>query len=385
MLSRSYYPWIGGSERQAQTLSEHLQRLGWLVHVITCKHKKGYSVVAEDSINGVPVHRVSSKGPVRLSGILYAISGFWYLIRHRNLCRGSVFYAHDIGSPAWLAVLARYFFAGYALVKIRSQKKAYETFWSRVQIRWLSRFCDAFIVVNDDGDQILDGFDVPTSKRWRIPNGVDTEKYCPATSEAKTRIRELLGFSTDASIFILVGRLNHVKGHDILIEACRQLNENRGNILFVIAGDGPEKTKLNQLVEKYNLQERVHFAGRIEEPLLYYQAADIFVLPSRGEGLSNAMLEAMACGLPTICSSVGGAVEWVQSNRNGFLFPPANATELYNALVAILSVKERWNEMGNFSRNYIAKELGMVEVSHRFHVQITEELFKVVSSKHTNC
>lgn len=105
----------------------------------------------------------------------------------------------------------------------------------------------------------------------------------------------------------------------------------------------------------------------------YYKAADLFLLPSHSEGLSNAMVEAMASGLPSICSAVGGALEWIRHGANGFLFSPGDARELGDAIGDMLSCKDRWQEMGRVSRRLVEDELTFSATGRRLLQGLADE------------
>jgi glycosyltransferase involved in cell wall biosynthesis len=111
------------------------------------------------------------------------------------------------------------------------------------------------------------------------------------------------------------------------------------------------------MIDSLGLRESVLMRGMQRDVREYYWAADVFVLPSRTEGLSNAMLEAMACGLPSVCTSVGGTPDWVRHGDNGMLCSPEDPVELQCTLVDMLNNQTEWEAMGLYSRNLAEREL----------------------------
>lgn len=200
------------------------------------------------------------------------------------------------------------------------------------------------IIANSKG---LKDLTLQTDRRHTIeviPNGVDVEHFVPRT-DAPT--------SSDAVIHLTLGasRLTDRKGIKYLIEAIHLLR-NECQFSLEIIGDGNAKKRLERLVTEYALESSITFVGRIprEDTLAYYQRADIFVLPSLNEGMSNAMLEALACGLPMVTTRTGGAEELVIDGDNGFLVEQRDAQDLARALRILATDAVLRARMGEKSR-----------------------------------
>lgn len=149
-----------------------------------------------------------------------------------------------------------------------------------------------------------------------IYNGIDTEKFKPnLDKKANTKIK-----------IISVGRLHEIKNYDNLIKSIKDLPNSE----LTLIGEGRQEQELKKLAKELNLN--VNFVGRKsqEEIVCYLQNADIFVLPSLHEGMSNSILEAMACGLPIIATNVGGSKELVQ--ENGFIIEKESVSAIIEAL-----------------------------------------------------
>ena len=361
MVIGSFYPLIGGAERQAQGISEHLAELGWDVHVVTRRHNKMYGFYGsekEEVIRGIKIHRIFSIGPGYIGSILYFLGGLLLIARHRQKC---VYYAHDIGAPAWISLIARFLFGGVCIVKIRSEIGRYFlSRWRSWQLKWIARLVDKFILVSEVSKRVLIEKGVPDDKMWFIPNGVDTKIFCPPTETVKQSVRAELNIPAHRFVILGVGRLTLIKGFDVLIEACASFPlDILQRVQVIILGGGSERPRLEGLVREREIEHHFRFEGRQKQVYRYYTATDLFVLPSRSEGLSNALLEAMACGLPVVASRVGGNSDWIEPGKNGFLFTSENSEELCRCLIKLIEDRDRCIEMGKSSRLLVEQELSL--------------------------
>lgn len=182
------------------------------------------------------------------------------------------------------------------------------------------------------------------------PNGVDVHRFAPASDRAAIRAR--LGLTSDQQIILCVGNYKPVKGQDVLLDAAAMLPaglKEKVTVVFIGRDD------LNgELQRRAAALSHPCFATRFitdcDEPLPWDQAADLFVLPSRWEGLSNALLEAMACELPVIATQVGGNVDAIEHERSGLLVPPDDAGALADAMTSLLTDSAKAGAMGRAAR-----------------------------------
>jgi glycosyltransferase involved in cell wall biosynthesis len=178
-----------------------------------------------------------------------------------------------------------------------------------------------------------------------IHNGLDLSDWNPLFKA---------GVSGGRVVIATVGNIRAVKGHDLLIRAAALTVAHFPNISFRIAGDVLEEAyfaELQALVWKLDLGDYVTFAGGVADLRSYLAEADIFVLPSRSEGFSNAIVEAMAAGLPVIATDVGGNREAVQDGVSGFLVPSEDPAALSLAIQQLLSDPGRAKSMGAAGRD----------------------------------
>ena len=174
-------------------------------------------------------------------------------------------------------------------------------------IRLIWKNADA-LVANSEGLKCM-ALDYCDSYPFLVfPNGVDTEEYYPPSKKS---------YDHNTMTLLFVSRLLERKGLQYLIPHLGELEEKSGKKLkLVIVGDGPYRETLERLADEYCVKDRVTFEGQKdkEELLPYYQSADIFVLPSKKEGMPNVVLEAMACGLPIVMSPCQGSRELIDNN-----------------------------------------------------------------------
>jgi glycosyltransferase involved in cell wall biosynthesis len=198
-----------------------------------------------------------------------------------------------------------------------------------------------------------------------VPNGVDAEVYRPPSSQEKQRLRAQLGLLENCPVVLFVGRLAQHKGIRDLLTAWSLLGEPAPATLAMV---GSAAT-----MDPISIPET---DGVVVRPWTtnvsaYYQAADIFVLPSHVEGMSNAMLEAMACGLPVICTRVGAAESIIQQGQNGLLVPVGEPRELAAGLRALIADATMRRRLGDAAartvqdRFSIGRVADMLEAEYR--------------------
>ncbi|OGS19582.1 MAG: hypothetical protein A3J83_00555 [Elusimicrobia bacterium RIFOXYA2_FULL_40_6] len=159
-----------------------------------------------------------------------------------------------------------------------------------------------------------------------------------------------------------VGRLHKQKGYKYLIEAIRIIGSqtDNNNLQVIIAGDGPERMKLESTINQYNLKEKIKVTGWRTDASEIISILDIFVLPSLWEGTPNVILEAMAYGKPIISTNVGGVPELIENLKEGILVPPADSGELADKILWLAENRIKASEFGINARKKV-KECFTIE------------------------
>jgi len=186
-----------------------------------------------------------------------------------------------------------------------------------------------------------------------IPNGVDNQKFKP-DDKVRLKVREELGLKPTDFVVGSVGRLAPVKGYDILVRAIAELQKKNSAIKAILVGDGPLMNDLSSLAADAAAQ--IHFMGNSDRVHELYQALDLYVCSSHSEGMSNTILEALACGLPVAATAVGGNIELVRKNENGVLFPANDLTALVEVILRLEKNRALCLDMGKRACQIVQKE-----------------------------
>jgi glycosyltransferase involved in cell wall biosynthesis len=164
--------------------------------------------------------------------------------------------------------------------------------------------------------------------------------------------------TSQAQTIVTVGNIRRVKGHDVFVRAAAIVAREFPSARFVVGGevlDPAYYEELQALVRELQLGDRFTFAGGISDLRAFLRDADLFVLPSRSEGFSNAIVEAMAAALPVVATDVGGNAEAVLDGVTGRIVPPEDSEALAAAMRAMLADAEKAKAMGQAGRQRVAE------------------------------
>jgi glycosyltransferase involved in cell wall biosynthesis len=339
MVVLKYPPLGDGAERQAEALACRLIQRGISVTVLTGRFGS-YPTHAWQ--HGVQVVRISFPERVPLfrqmpGAIVLAVRAAFYILRYRT--QFDVVHCH-VGGPLTAAGLLAARLAGVpSVLKIAasggwSDFRLMRSGWYGVLGRALApllRLADVFVVLNEDAEAELTAL-VGRERVVRLPNGVDLpESRWEHGLVAQRRVE--MGLAPDEDMVFAAGRLDRQKGFDILVQACA----GSGGPLVVIAGEGNEQPAL--LAQAARVGTRLRLLGRIggEQVDHWMRAASAVAVPSRAEGMSNTLLEALANGCPTVASAIPGNVDLIENGATGLLIPPEDADALRQRLDALRS------------------------------------------------
>ena len=366
MLIWNFYPFVGGAERQCLKLSKELIQQGVQVRVIT--HNLQRRRLENDIIDTVPVTRL----PFFLSE---AIIPLWmaYLGVHRD--EFDVVHVHLLHANTVAGVLSGLWLKKPVVVKIANSGQRFDLYSIGRTIRWPLRVwirravfsADAVVAICRSIHEELTDAGIRPERIVPIPNGVE---LVPPVSEAlKQQRRDELSLPRNACVVLRVGTLQPKKGVELLLQAWHKVTVKHSNALLVSVGG-------------YNIPKALQQAGssvrfiksQPDGVLPYLQAADLFVLPSYAEGLSNALLEAQACGLPAVATRVGGNGDIIQENENGLLIEPGNAEQLAHSINTLIASPELRTKMSEGSYN----------AASRFDIKVVAKHYKLLYHKLLN-
>lgn len=189
---------------------------------------------------------------------------------------------------------------------------------------------DRVVAVSRSSECLVLSIGCRRERTLMITNAVDAADLDPGCT--RDEARTLLGLPAEGLIVCSIGRLSHEKGQDLLIRAFAAMAWEFPGMTLVLAGDGPERMRLEALVREQHLEGRVRFLGHQPEVARVYAASDIVVLPSRSEGMPNALLEAMCAGVAVIATKVGGVSEVATDGETAWLVAPEDVSAMARAL-----------------------------------------------------
>jgi len=193
--------------------------------------------------------------------------------------------------------------------------------------------------------------------RWTLlQNGIDLDAFRVdgATAAAKTA----LGLDPERPVVGTVGRLEQRKGQDVLLAAVERLKARRPAPQLLVVGDGPTAGDLRKRAEALGVTKLVRFTGTLDDVRPALAAIDVFTLPSREEGMSNALMEAMAAAKPIVATDVGGNGEVLERGRLGVLVPSDDALALADGVAALLDDPARAAALGGAARDHVTARWG---------------------------
>lgn len=346
MVISSFYPVIGGAEKQALLLAQALPELDFRVTVLTRRHP---GMPDRQVLCGVETVRVGVHRRNKAGSFASALAWLRFCWEHRQ--QYDVYHAHQPFSSAWVVGLMGKLTGRPAIAKIPGTSTAK---WLRWRCKPLAHLLDAVVVTNRESAAILESRFRPGQIRL-IPNGVNLHE--PAIAVAPR-----CGERTVLS----VSRLEPGKGVDLLVRAWPKVVSAVPEARLAVVGAGSLKDELSSLVERCGLRNSIQFVGWVDPLKLraWYGEAACFVQPSLNEGVSNSLLEAIAAKVPVVASRIPGNTDVVDEGM-GLLYTPTDLNALADAIVLTLrdwrGARERAEKAyervkQNFSITRIAKE-----------------------------
>lgn len=365
LFSPSYHPVVGGAEKQAKGLAEHWAAAGKKVCVIT---RRPAGAPPRETINGVDVRRldVSTEPIIGSLSFLFKIFSALRPLRHETQAVLSQMFNTD---TLMLSIAAHWLkiplivrpSAGGPDGNLDKMKR---TLFGGKKARALLRRTAILVAINT---QIADEFsETGLADVHSIPNGVDTEIFHPASAKERAAARHQHNVPGEAPVVLFVGRLDPVKNLEFFLSLWPAIVKKNSHALFLIAGDGPSKRSLQQKSQNLGVSANVRFLGNVSAPKSLYHAADVLVLPSTREGLSNTLLEALASGMAAIVSDIKGNQAAVEANQNGLLISPHDSAGWTQKLLELLKDSSRRKELGEAARARIVSDFSIDTVADAY-------------------
>lgn len=344
------YPPVGAGAANANyNIAVSMAAKGFRVSVLTSAFKSQRGLSSE---NGVSVYRVpalrKNAGQSSLMQMLaYDISALLHLssvLKDEKPDAAVVFFSIPCGP---IGLFLRHFYkVPYHLLLRGGDVPGFEAKVNLIHriLRPLRRLIykkSRTIIANSEGLRDLalkadPGFDIKI-----INNGVDTDFFFPSVEK-----------QNDPFVFLFAGRFCEQKNLGILLKAFSKINCKYKETRLILLGDGPSRKSLENLAESLNVSNSIRWVNWCSKEKLrsYYQTSHCFINPSINEGMSNAVLEAMACGLPVLGGDCIGNREIIFNGENGFLFNPQNSTELSERMRLFVEDRNCGRQMGEKGR-----------------------------------
>ena len=359
MVIGQFHPVIGGAEQQAQKLARSLVDRGIKVEIVT-EWLAGLPLA--EVIDGIPVSRIFGFGRLpgtrRIGKYIFMALLCRHLIRRRH--EYSIVHCHQIEYPLIGCILASYRTKKPIISKLSGANQngdfgrlSASFLGGRKIANWVQHRVDRFIATSNQiyCDLIQRG--IGENAIARIPNGVVVGPN-PA--------------SLNTNRVLYVGRLAQIKGVDILLQAWTQVIQAWPNLKLVIIGDGPMREQLEAFAKDAGISESIEFHGFLTQAEIQTQLREggIYVQPSRSEGLSNSLLEAMAAALPCIATAVGGNIDLIQHKETGLLVAPEDPSALASAIDGLLLNHQSAESLGTQANKFARKAYSIDSVAENY-------------------
>lgn len=410
LVIANFLPSIGGAEKQAFAQSHSLRKRGYEVTVITFRHDREWS--QREVIEGVPVIRVAGrllidrwKRPRLLQKLSYLVAIFvmgWTLWSYRK--RYDILHVYSLSLLASLAAFVCRLTGKRLIVAVRSAGSGEVAKspgkasllagpldaaapWLQVDrrlqaigrvhvssdIETLARLgkpivrltrsllhsTHAVVVVLSSrmkSSLVEHSFDLPDMQL--IPNGVDISRFIPAPADSSPGER--------AQVVVCISGLRYEKGIDVLLQAWHLVHQRASQARLIIVGRGSLQPQLERMAEALSIAGSVEFTGLQSDVLAQLHRGSLAVLPSRWEGMPNAVLESMACGLPCVATRVSGSEDIIQHGFTGLLVEPEDYQGMAQALLTLLGDPLLAQKYGCAARQTIERDYSLEQIMDRY-------------------
>ncbi len=376
MISPQFRPIVGGYERAAERLSAALAARGHHVTVIAERRDRAWPI--KEKRDGFRIRRLWCLYRPRLHMATSLAALTWFLLTRGR--RFQVWHLHQYGLHAVLTVAMSKFLSRPVVLKLTSTRdQGLQAVVSAMPLTGIAqrllRRVDAVVVPTRDLKEEALRFGIAASAVYIVGNGVHTVVFQPRSDHERARLRRRLGIDAEGLV-VSVGRLSQEKNPHGLLQAWEiALHDLPLSWKLALVGDGPMRKELEAFVTGRRLEASVIFAGQQSNVEEWLGAADIFVLFSQLEGLSNAMLEAMATGLPVISSRVSGAVEILEDTGAGVVVEIGDTQSLARMLVHLAADPVLRHQIGSAGRVTVERNFSIGAVAQR-HEQMYQKLIQ---------
>lgn len=377
MLTSQFLPEVyGGAEQQCLRLSVALAERGARPVIVTSRSDP--RTPAEETVTGIPVYRLLTPHPPQSGGTRIASTVRW-LAGLRQWFRShagevDLIHCHQAKINAYAGVRAARRYGWPSVVKIGTATPNFDLHslakkrwvYGRTMARYVAAHAGRFVAISDNIIRNLADYGIPEKRCVKIPNGITLRPIDEKDRERRRKaMRDHHEINAGEYVLLFAGRMEPQKNIELLLNATARLNRPTR---ILLCGDGTYLPQYARLAHELGLHKRVHFLGRVNDISDYLAAADLFVLPTKAEGMSNSLLEAMAMAVPCVASKVSGNVDLIEHGESGWLFEIENGEiALRDALEAALKTDDEARaEIGRAGRRQIERNYDMAMVADRY-------------------
>lgn len=362
----------GGIKRQSELLIGRLREQG--VDVVRVLSRNYAGLPRHDERRGVWIRRSPTFGRARraLNAISYLVDGLAWLVRNRR--QYDVIHCQEMFGSAMLALCARALLRKPVLVRVTITGEPGEVRniqrmpFARLRIRQL-RGVDRWIALTTEMKREICSLDIPPERVSIVPNGSDLPERPAYAPGVRAGARARLGLEHPQTA-VFTGRLSRQKGLDTLLRAWKALHLRFPDAHLLLVGGGGDylnvEAELRALSDELDLGRVVHFVGHVAEVRDYLLAADLFVLPTRAEGMSNSLVEAMGAGLPIVATDIPANHDILSDEENALLARVDDHEGLAAAMTRILEGPELAARLGEAARARAERDLSADTMTSRY-------------------
>lgn len=343
----------GGLENGVVNVARRLHGDGFDIHAACLRFRGDFAVRMPEPDKVVVMGKTSG----------FSFQAVRRLRRHMQETGAHLLHSHNLGTLIYAALASA---GGRTLPIVHGEHGQVQCQDLTAKRRWQRRIlfsvCRHVHVVSSSVRDNLQSLGLDPGRRIIVtPNGVDSVRFAPA--EARTA----LGFIAEDQIIGIVGRLVALKRHQMLFDAFTQLADDFPRLHLLVVGDGgAEREQLIAAMRQHPVAARIRWAGHQDDLPPFYRVMDLLAAPSEIEGLSNAVLEAMAAAVPVLAHAACGNAEVIEDGHNGYLSQINTAADLAVALRAALSSPEELRRRGAAARDTVLQRYSMTAMAESY-------------------
>ena len=353
----------GGIQKNSRLLLKELNSRGVATYACVRNY---HGLPRNERVEGTILHRspVFGRG-LAINGILYFASTLLWLIRNRG--KYDVIHCQQMFGPTMVAAVASFFIDKPILTRVTTigelgeVKQIREMSLSRLRLRLIKRV-SLWAALTSEMKRELVGLGIEPNRIRVINNSTAIPAQRSYEPKTKVMLRQELGLRSE-KLGIFVGRLSEEKNLDVLIRAWKDVCAKFSGARLLVLGAGGAyrnvEPRLRELVTELGLARSVQFLGHVDRAKDYVLASDVFILPSRTEGMSNALVEALACGAAIVATDIPGNTELCTARENALVVPVEDVVATAAAIEEILACQKLAERLGKAARRTAEERLSV--------------------------